>query len=214
MVIGCSKDSAKPPSSAVLIFPQENSECTIGQNVNQTTRLVTFEWEASDNTDSYKLNVKNLNTNISQVVSTNKTSVDLPIKKGSPFSWSVTSENRSVQEVANSATWKFYNAGTETTYAPFPAEIISPEPGSSVFKDTNNEVTLEWSGSDVDSDIATYQVYFSTENPPETLVVSTANAVEDYDVSVVSGTIYYWSIVTVDQEGNTSNSGVYSFKAL
>lgn len=214
MVIGCSKDSPKPPTSAILIFPQENSECTIGQNVNQTTRLVTFEWEVSDNTDSYKLNVKNLNTNISQVVSTNKTSVDLPIKKGSPFSWSVTSENRSVQEVANSATWKFYNAGTETTYAPFPAEIISPEPGSSVFKDTNNEVTLEWSGSDVDSDIATYQVYFSTENPPETLVVSTANAVEDYDVSVVSGTIYYWSIVTVDQEGNTSNSGVYSFKAL
>lgn len=212
MILGCSKDEPKVPSSATLIFPLENSECTIGQNVNQTTRIVTFEWEASNNTDSYKLNVKNLETDISQIISTNETFVDLPIEKGTPFSWSITSENSSVEEVANSPVWQFYNAGSQRTYAPFPTEIIAPKSGGTVFKDGNNNILLEWAGADVDSDIVEYEIYLSTENPPQSLVTTTPENIEEYRAGVASGVIYYWSVVALDNEGNTSNSGVYSFK--
>jgi hypothetical protein len=33
-------------------------------------------------------------------------------------------------------------------------------------------------------------------------------------LSVASGNIYFWSIVSKDAEGNTSESGVYQFKIL
>tara|TARA_R110002051_G_scaffold65839_5_gene119509 strand:- start:1183 stop:1827 length:645 start_codon:yes stop_codon:yes gene_type:complete len=214
MIFSCSKDASKPPSSALLVFPLKNSECTTGQNINQTTRLVNFQWQASENTESYKLRVVNLLTNVPQVVSTNKTSVDLSIKKGVPFSWSVTSENTKVTETATSEVWNFYNAGLQTTYTPFPAQINFPKSGASVLKDSNNEVTLSWTGSDLDADIISYDVYFSTTNPSENLLGSTDVLVEEYKVSVETNTIYYWYIVTNDAEGNTSNSGVYSFRVL
>jgi hypothetical protein len=214
VLFSCSKDSPKPPSSALLIFPLENSECTVGQNINQTTRLINFQWEASANTDSYKLKVQNLLTNIPQVVSTNLTSVQLQVKKGVPFSWSVTSENKKVNQTATSEVWNFFNAGSQTTHAPFPVRINSPESGKSILKDLNNEVTLSWTGADVDSDIDSYEVYFSTANPPLSIVATTNSLTEEFKVSVVSNTIYYWRVKTIDKIGNTSSSGIYSFRAL
>lgn len=214
MLFACSKDAVKPPSSALLVFPLENSECTSGQNINQTTRLVNFQWQASENTESYKLIVVNLLTNVSQTVSTNQTSVDLSIKKGTPFSWSVTSANTKTSETATSEVWNFYNSGSQATYAPFPAKISSPKSGVSVLKDINNEVTLSWIGSDVDGDIASYDVYFSTMSPPLSIVGSMDPLTEELKVSVAFDTVYYWQIVTIDAAGNTSTSGVYSFRVL
>lgn len=210
----CSKnDTPNSPEAVVLLYPLENSECTTGENINQTTRIVTFEWEASKYTDSYELTVENSSTNSSQVVSTSETSVELPVEKGVPFSWSVISENTDVEITATSEIWKFYNAGAQTSYAPFPAEILYPSSGESVFKDTNNEVTLIWEGADVDSDIDGYEVYFSNSNPPTVLVETTNDTTEELGVAVSSGTIYYWQIKTLDLEGNSSTSGVYSFRA-
>tara|TARA_R110000868_G_scaffold227837_1_gene480825 strand:- start:534 stop:1211 length:678 start_codon:yes stop_codon:yes gene_type:complete len=214
LLLGCSKDDPKPPSSALLIFPLENSECTVGQNINQTTRLINFQWEASSNTDGYELTVTNLNTNVSQVVTTNETSVQLQVKKGVPFSWSVTSENNKVTNTATSELWYFFNAGALTSRAPFPAKINSPKSGETVIKNLNNQVNLSWTGTDLDSDIEAYEVYFSSANPPLTLV-TTANAfTQDFDINVIANTVYYWSVKTIDKEGNTSSSGVFSFRAL
>lgn len=214
ILFSCSKDAPKPPSSAVLVFPLENSECTVGQNINQTTRLINFQWEASPNTDSYKLKVQNLLTNIPQVVSTNLTSVQLQVKKGVPFSWSVTSESKKVDKTATSEVWNFFNAGSQTTHTPFPAKINSPKSGASVLKDLNNEVVLSWTGADVDADIDSFEVYFSTANPPVSVVASPNSLTEEFKVSVLSNTIYYWSVKTIDKLGNTSNTGVYSFRSL
>ncbi len=213
-VIGCSKnDTPNSPEAVVLLFPLENSECTTGESINQTTRIITFEWEASKYTDSYELTVENLLTNTSQVVSTNETFVELPVEKGVPFSWSVISENTDVYETATSEEWRFYNAGAQTSYAPFPAEILYPNSGESVFKDTSDEITLIWEGADVDSDIDGYEVYFSNANPPTVLVGTTNSTTSQLNVVVASETIYYWQIKTLDSEGNSSTSGVYSFRA-
>ncbi len=215
LLIGCKKKSnPKPPESATLVFPNKNSECTTGSDLNQTTSEVEFKWMASDHTETYELRVTNLNNNITQTISTAAISAKLPITKGEPFSWFVRSKNTKVTETAVSETWRFYNAGSQTTYAPFPAEAVEPKSGTSIFKDINNEVTLEWYGSDIENDIEGYEVYFSTTTPPETLIASPSFNVNSEKVSVTSNTEYYWKVITKDSEGNSSESGIFVFKVL
>ena len=215
LLIGCKKKSSpKPPEIATLILPNKDSECTTGRSLSQTTSEVEFMWMASDHTESYELRVTNLNTNTTQTLSTPSISAKLPIAKGEPFSWFVRSLNSKVTETAFSETWRFYNAGFQTTYAPFPAEVIAPKNGTSVFKDINNEVTLEWRGSDIENDLVGYELYFSTTSPPETLISSPIASQNTEKVSVISNTSYYWKVITKDSEGNISDSGIFTFKAL
>ena len=214
-LVACGKDNTPPaPEGALLVFPEENSECTTGSNVNETLSQVTFRWDASKNTDSYTLSVVNLKTNVPQNISTATTSASLSIAKGTPFAWSVTSRNSKSDQVATSETWLFYNAGAQTTYAPFPAQLVSPASGSTVQKDIANEVLLEWSGADVDNDIDTFEVFFSDVHPPTTLLGTTNAATMELSASVQSSTVYYWKVITTDLEGNTSDSGVFEFKVF
>ena len=81
-----------------------------------------------------------------------------------------------------------------------------------MFRDINNEVTLNWSGADLDDDVVKYDVYFSTENPPEELLASVNGNIEARSVSVEHDTVYYWRVVTTDSEGNTSDSGIVDFR--
>ncbi|MDF0707774.1 hypothetical protein [Flagellimonas okinawensis] len=212
----CGGDDGPPPApqGALLVFPEENSECTTGTDVNQTSSQVTFRWMASNNTDSYTLSVVNLDTNVPQNISTAATSASLTITKGTPYAWSVSSRNSVSDQVASSETWLFYNAGSQTTYAPFPAQLVHPSSGSTVQMDIANEVDLQWSGADVDNDIESYEVFFSETNPPATSVGLTNASTMELPVGVVSGTVYYWRVVTTDLEGNTSISGVFDFKVL
>ncbi|MBC29600.1 MAG: hypothetical protein CMH48_02035 [Muricauda sp.] len=217
ILVGCGSDDNAPPpipEGAILVFPLENSECTTGQPVNETLSRVTFEWQPSANTDLYTLSVVNLNTNTPQTLTTVATSASLSIEKGAPFSWSVTSTNTDSDLTAASESWLFYNAGSQTTYAPFPAQIIAPKSGQTIIADALSQVTLEWSGADVENDIDVFEVYFSEQNPPLTLLGTLNNDESTMDVGVVSGTTYYWKVITKDAEGNTSDSGVYDFKVL
>jgi hypothetical protein len=215
LLIGCKKKSSpKPPTVATLVFPNKNSECTTGRDINQSTSEVEFKWMASDNTETYDLRVTNLITNVTQTINTATISAKLPITKGEPFSWFVRSKNTKSTESATSETWRFYNAGYLTTYAPFPAEHIEPKNGTSIFKDINNEVTLEWLGSDIENDIIGYELYFSTTSPPEILIASPLVGTNTEKVSVASNMTYYWRVVTEDGEGNTSDSGIFTFKIL
>jgi hypothetical protein len=215
LLIGCKKKSSpKPPEIATLVFPNKNSECTTGRSLNLTTSEVEFMWMASDHTESYELRVTNLITNTIQTINTAAISAKLPIAKGEPFSWLVRSKNTKVTETALSETWRFYNAGFQTTYAPFPAEVIEPKNGTSIFKDINNEVTLEWNGADIENDIDGYELYFSTTSPPESLIASPSSDQNSEKVSVTSNATYYWKVITKDSEGNSSDSGTFTFKVL
>jgi len=213
-LVGCGgKSSPKPPTSALLVFPEKNSECTTGQDINgSSTSLVEFRWQASEHTESYQLRATNINTNNTQTIVVTGTSASLPLEKGDAFSWYITSKNGDVSETARSETWLFYNAGSETTYAPFPAEVIAPKTGATVTKDINNEVELNWEGADIDNDLEGYEVYFSTENPPTTLIATLTNGTSDITVSVESDTVYYWRVLTRDLEGNTATNQVSQFR--
>lgn len=211
---GGNDDPPPVPVGANLVFPLESSECTTGVSINETQSQVTFEWQASANTDSYTLSAVNLETNMPQTISTAATSASLPIGKGTPYSWSVTSRNSNSDQIATSETWLFYNSGFQTTYAPFPVQLVSPVSGSTVQKNIANEVVLSWSGADVDNDIDGFEVFFSDQNPPTPSVGNTTSTTMEFAVSVESNTIYYWKVITTDLEGNMSDSGVFEFKVL
>ncbi|MDX1364799.1 hypothetical protein [Arenibacter latericius] len=207
------KDSPKAPIAAQLVFPEKNSECTTGKNVNDTnTSVVEFKWLPSNHTESYELRVTNLNTNNSQTVVVNGTSAELPLEKGSPHSWAIISKNNKTIETAKSETWFFYNSGVQTSYTPFPAAVITPKTGSTISKDTNNEVLLKWESTDLDNDLAGYEVYFSTTNPPITKIGTLAANQSEIKVSVNANTTYYWRITTFDLEGNKASNSISEFR--
>ena len=213
IVISCSKDGSDPvpgipPSSTTLIFPENNTECNEGTILSDISSEVIFKWTVSANTDSYTLKIKNLDTNMTRNINSNSNEFAVPILRGAPYSWSVISKSNSSSQTAESEVWKFYNAGLpKESHPPFPAEVISPKSGSSIGSGT---ITLEWQGIDIDNDIASYEILLDTANPPITVVGETSN--NTLNVTVSSGFIYYWKVITTDVVGNASNSEVFQFK--
>ncbi len=215
LVLACGKDSPKPPEAAMLSFPTQNSECTTGISLNTTTSQVEFRWLAAKHADTYQLKFTNVLTNTSVTnAPTEALSVRVPLLKGVPYQWTITTRNNDTQDIVISEAWYFYNAGTQTTFPPFPAQINTPISGASVVRDLNNEITLNWTGADVDNDISSYEVYMDTVTNPQLLIASPSLNITDIQASVEADTIYYWRVVTIDREGNSSDSGTYSFRVV
>ncbi|NNE02207.1 MAG: hypothetical protein HKN52_03495 [Eudoraea sp.] len=213
--LGCGKDSPKPPEAAILNFPLQNSECTTGIRLNSTTRQVEFRWQAGKFATSYDLKVTNLSTTIPVTLNNiSALSANVALQKGVAYSWEVIARNTETEESATSEQWMFYNAGSQTSYAPFPAQIVAPASGGTVVRDINNEITLTWVGADVDNDIQGYEVYLDVVSPPATLVASPTVSLNSIKTSVALDGIHYWKVITIDREGNSSDSGVFSFRVL
>ena len=194
----------EPPKLTTLIAPANQTECLDGEDVE-------FSWNASDNTDSYTVIVKNLLTNTESAnLTTTSTKATIKLEVGQPYSWYVVSSNSDSTQTATSATWKFYLKGEQTSnYAPFPADIVSPKSESTVSKGV---VKLEWSGSDANaSDNLTYDIYLGKSNPPTASIKSNHTSSSLNHTISESGT-YYWKIITKDNQGSNSDSGISMFK--
>jgi len=191
------------PQKAVLSKPENNTECL-------EVDAVKFEWNTAQNTTSYTLNIKNLTTNQISSTTTTSTSADVTLEKGHPYSWHIISTN-STTFVAESDKWKFYLSGEPLkNHAPFPAEIVAPSPGSSI---NSGSVQLSWTFSDIDSsDTHGFDIYIDQEDA-STLLVSNWGATKRTITVTDSGT-YYWRIVTKDNHGASSDSGISSFIIL
>ena len=222
-MLSCSKDSPsgggstptptptptiEAPGKSTLSSPENNKAC---EEVNSSGQ-VTFIWEPSTETDSYDLKIKNLNPGGGVINQNNitTTSKAVTLTKGIPYSWTITSKNKG-DKITTSEIWQFYLAGDGTTnYAPFPAVVTSPSPGSQVTP-TEGKVTLAWSGSDADQDSLSYTIELdTTDGLQETKIVENTTDIS-VEVSVSADTIYYWRIITSDGV-NTSTSIVYSFR--
>ncbi|WP_052143613.1 hypothetical protein [Wocania ichthyoenteri] len=197
------------PTAATLVFPNVNSECTEGTSITSTESTVKFQWNKGNYTDSYNLKLKDLNTGTTTGHSTVENNISIKLKRGNPYSWSVVSRSNESSKTAESPVWKFFNAGEGiSSYAPFPAEAVSPIRGADV---ASGNITLEWSGSDVDNDIESYNVYFGeTTSPAEYKTEITETILNN--VIVGAGKTYYWRVKTIDTQGNVSNSDIFSFK--
>ncbi|NAS14405.1 hypothetical protein [Poritiphilus flavus] len=202
-------DPVPAPQAATLIFPDNNEECNEGENISGEESRVTFRWNASQNTDSYTVNLRNLNTNASSQASATTNEADVTIQRGTPYEWFVVSRASGTSETATSATWRFYNQGPGLeNYAPFPALAVNPARGSTI--NASGMLTLEWEGNDVDDDIVEYEVFFGTDSNPETLLATTAETTQE--VAVTTSQVYYWRVLTRDSQGNTSQSEIFEFR--
>lgn len=196
------------PSATTLIYPDNNEECTEGSILSDTESQVTFQWNASTNTDSYTLKLKDLESGTESSSNTTNTTLQVTLKRGNAYSWSVVSKATGTSTTAESDTWRFYNAGAAVqNYAPFPAYDPTPAMGLSV--DSGN-ITLKWFGSDLDGDTLSYAIYLDTVTPPTALLGETND--NSYTTTLNTNTIYYWRVVSSDTSGNSSQSEIFEFR--
>ena len=145
MNLSCSKTyefrAPVDPEAANLSKPANNTQCLEIDNV-------TFEWNKSENTESYTITIINLHSKEVTNKNSNTNSIEVTLTKGKPYSWQITSKNKSTSKIAKSEVWKFYLSGAaNTNHAPFPAEIISPKNDAVV---SEGNIELSWKVSDVD----------------------------------------------------------------
>jgi hypothetical protein len=203
-------DPVPSPLAATLVFPDNNAECNEGVVLNGTQSKVTFEWNASQNTDSYEVNLRNLNSNSSSKSNSNTNSAEITLERGVPYEWFVISKANGTNATATSSIWKFYNQGPGIeNYAPFPAEAVNPGRGAAI--DNSGTVQLEWTGSDVDNDIIEYEVLFGTDSEPSDLLGTTPDSF--IDATIATG-VYYWRVISRDSQGNSSQSEIFEFSVL
>jgi hypothetical protein len=213
--VSCGKDenentilAADLPTASLLIFPDNNTECNEGSIISDTETEVLFKWEEAINTSAYILTITNLKDATSREIHTISNEFLIRVLRGTPYSWFVKSKSSIGSVTADSETWRFYNAGlAEESHPPFPAEATSPQLGSSI---ASGPITLQWDASDVDNDIASYTVLLGTNNA---LVTKVGNSnTNSLDVTVSSGLVYYWKVITIDSLANESYSQTFEFR--
>ena len=192
-----------------LQFPHNNELCNLGTNVTPTQSTVFFEWELNQNVIRYTIFIENLISGTIIQEETTEDKIGIMLDRATPYSWYIVAS--SDLETEQTETWKFFNAGPGAqSYAPFPTVIVAPNMAQSL--SATSSVTLQWTGSDVDNDIVNYDIYFGTSESPS--IYASDFVGNETTVSISSGQIYYWKVVTKDSEGNTSGSGVFQFKVL
>jgi len=202
------------PSAPNLISPANEETCLDGISINDSQSNVEFRWSSAANTISYELVVTNLLTQSSQIFPSTSNQTTIALSKSEPYNWSVKSIGEVGSVPSQSIQWKFYLAGDAiVNYAPFPAELISPQSGANISPDINNLVTLIWNASDVDGDLSEFEIYLD-ENDASTLnsKLEYQQEEESIEVEVKNNTTYYWKIIAIDNNKNQSSSGVYAFR--
>ena len=196
------------PTAVTLNFPLNNTECNEGVIISESRSEVVFNWTGTANNDSYTVSLKNLETGVIKNYSTTFEELPISILRGVAYSWWVVSKVTGNPKTVESPIWKFYNAGLpKESHPPFPAEVSSPLMGSAIVAGT---VKLQWKGSDIDNDIASFAVLLDNSENPTT---SIGNAITNsMNVEVESGKVYYWKVISTDANGNSSNSEVFQFK--
>ena len=130
LTISCSKTyefrAPVDPAAANLSKPANNTQCLEVDKVK-------FEWNKSDNTDTYTITIIDLISSATVTQNTSTNTVEITLTKGKPYSWQITSKNKSTSKTAKSEVWKFYLSGAaDSNHAPFPAEIIAPKNDTTV----------------------------------------------------------------------------------
>ena len=202
------------PSAPTLISPANDETCLNGTSINDSQSNVDFRWSSAANALSYELVVTNLLTQSSQTYPATSNQTTVALTKAEPYNWSVKSIGEVGSISSQSIQWKFYLAGDAVVnYAPFPSELISPQSGANVTPDINNLIKLQWNASDVDDDLAKFEVYLD-KNDATTIIKTIAYQTEEesIEINVENGTTYYWKIIAIDANQNQSSSGIYAFR--
>lgn len=213
LITACSKKASDPelaPGTANLVAPIKDQICTTGTVVSSIQSTISFSWSKAENADSYEVTVKNLLTQTETKQSATGTQTTVTLARNTPYSWYVTSKSQSSSTTTKSDVWKFYNSGAGiVTYAPYPADLLAPTFGQ-IITPTNGKINLSWKGSSVDNNIVSYNVYFGPSKTPDLFKLQTKDSFVN-DISVSANTTYYWTIISIDSNGNISASPTYNF---
>jgi PKD repeat protein len=90
-----------------------------------------------------------------------------------------------------------------------PAQPTSPSPSNGAANVQINP-NLSWTGTDPDSDLVTYTVYFGITNPPVKLVDNQSSS-SFQPSTLLNQRTYYWKIIPWDGFGASISSPVWSF---
>lgn len=205
---------ANLPQAAVLVSPANNKTCEPGEKVNSEESKVYFSWNPSEYTDSYDLEITDLNTFQKQTIFDLSTPVaNITLKNGTPYEWRVISKSNEVTTKANSNSWKFYLEGNGiSNYAPFPATLLNPSNGESITLSQDQTYQLSWEGSDPDeNDVLTYTLYLDKIDGKQAPGADYENLQSSaITVTLDAQTTYYWRVATSDGK-HTSLSPVFRF---
>ncbi|RKR13302.1 hypothetical protein CLV91_2019 [Maribacter vaceletii] len=197
-----------PSAVSSLTYPTNNLLCI--------TNVLDFKWEASTDPDgdsvSYLLEISKNNafSTIDNSYDVSTTSKMVTLEKEVAYYWRVKAIDSKNLSSEYSTTYQFYTEGVgETNHLPFSPKLIAPAIDENV---SGVSINLEWSGSDVDNDPLTYDVYFDTVNPPVTKVGDNQTA-ESLNVNINTATTYYWQIVSKDTNSGQAIGQVWSFSA-
>ena len=212
--IHCSNESGpKDPLAPILISPNNNEACLDGSIVNDSQSSVDFQWSVSENAVSYEVVVNNLANQTSQIYGSGTNQLNITLTNAEPYSWFVNALGEDGTTPASSQTWKFYLAGKNViNYAPFPPELLSPRSGGNLTP-VNGIVLLSWNCTDVDNDLESFEVYLDNSNGTTLLkTIPYETLTTEIEVEVEGKKDYYWKIIAIDTNGNSSSSGVYGFR--
>ena len=205
----CSKPSIPEPEAVLLTTPENSNTCVpLSTTARQGT--INFGWEEAQNTDSYEVFVRNNITQIEKRKSADLTSTTITLERGAPYSWWVISSSEASPVDTKSEVWTFYlEALQQENFLPFSAQLNAPW-DDQVIVLSSGYVNLQWTGSDLDDDIAYYQVYIGTDATQMRLVQDN-QVTSSYAAILDIGQTYFWQIITIDQRGNKSQSEIRSF---
>jgi len=215
--IKCGKEEAPPPilepGIVELNFPNNNEACLQSTSIGDTQANVNFRWTAALNVEMYELVVTNILTNEEFVFESQTLEKSATLIKQEPYRWKVRSIGMEGSTPRESDLWQFYLAGDpDVNYSPFPPELLQPISGSRVTP-SNETIELRWNCSDVDGDLARYEVYL--DNVDASTLINTVDALTiatSLEVTVENDQIFYWKVKAFDQNGNTTTSEIYSFR--
>ncbi|SDR69309.1 hypothetical protein SAMN05216503_0444 [Polaribacter sp. KT25b] len=206
--VQCAKDEKnKVPNAVSLIYPTENLLC-IDNSIN-------FNWsEATDPEDDeleYNLIIATDRAMTNIVHNSTVTSLQalVSLEKQTAYYWRVDAVDIDNDQGTSSEIYAFYTKGDAVlNYAPFTAELVSPENDSK--QSATTSISLEWNAADANAgDTLTYELYFG-ENSTLTLIDDSLSD-KTHVVSVESGKTYSWKVNVKDQNGAKSIGQTWGF---
>lgn len=208
IVISCSKEAAvnQIPSVVQLQFPSQDLLCI--------DNSIPFNW--SDATDAendvleYNIIIAKDRqlTDVVENRTVSSSQINLILEKSTAFYWQVNAVDVTNNQASASAIFAFYTKGNGVAnYAPFMADLKSPENNTNVDAGTIN---LVWEGADTNTeDTLTYELFFGENAILNSL--DNAISVQNYSVSVVSGKTYSWKVNVTDNSGAKSIGQTFTF---
>jgi hypothetical protein len=208
----CGPEPIPEPQATILIAPADLNECTTATVLSETESQVKFQWTLALNTDSYELVVVNTLTNARYGKTSALLTESIILPSGAPYRWYVNSKSLLSTAVGKSSVRQFYLEGSQDeSYLPFPAVLLQPENQSTVDLEISGNFSFDWEGYDLDEDIESFAIYLGKSEDDLELVQESLTD-SQLSLSLDAGERYFWQIITLDSEGNTSKSEVYSFQ--